>query len=63
MFRKTKELELKVEELEEVIRQKDNCLGSIITQVNKGHAENLAVAFKYYARIKELAELGLDIKK
>jgi hypothetical protein len=62
MFKRLRKLEEENEILKNVIKEKDNCLAAIITQTNKGHAENLAVAFKYYARIKELAEIGLDIK-
>lgn len=63
MFRRTRELEEEIEELKKVIKEKDNCLVSIYQQCRKGHAENLAVAFKYYDRIQTLAEMGLDIKK
>ena len=61
-FKRIEELEAEVEALEELLDCKDQVFYSIISQVNKGHAQNLAIAFKYYARIKDLAEMGLYIQ-
>jgi len=62
ILRRIKELENENDILRELIRQKDVQFCSILEQVRRGHAQNLAVAFKYYANIKDLAEKGLDIK-
>jgi hypothetical protein len=63
MFRRTRELEEENERLKEVISEKDNQFGAIITQINKAKTQNIVTAQKYYGKIKELAEIGLDIKK
>ncbi len=56
MFRRTRELEEENERLKEVISEKDNLFGAIITQVNKGKTQNIVTTLKYYGKIKELAE-------
>ena len=63
MFRRTEELESRVDELEKVIRAKDNILAGIFEQCTKGKKENLAVAYVYYQKIMDLAMIGTDIKK
>lgn len=63
MFKRTEELESKVDELEKVIRAKDNILAGIFEQCTKGKKENLAVAYVYYQKIMDLAMIGTDIKK
>ena len=63
MFRRTEELESRVDELEKVIRAKDNILAGIFEQCTKGKKENLAVAYIYYQKIMDLAMIGTDIKK
>lgn len=63
MFKRLEELENEVEELKIVIREKDNMLGSIYEKSSDYLTRNCVEALAGIRRIKELAALGLDIKK
>ena len=63
MLKRTQELEYKIEELQKILKAKDNILAGIYEQCTKGKKQNLSVAYTYYQRIMDLATIGQDIKK
>lgn len=63
MLKRIDELEEENEDLRKAMKDKDQYIASILQKCNEYKKENLAVAYVGFERIKQLAELGLDIRK
>lgn len=62
IFKRLEMLKDENEDLRKAMKDKDQCIASILQKCNEYKKENLAVAYVGFERIKQLAELGLDIQ-
>ena len=63
MLKQIEDLEQEVEELKKVISQKDNMLGGISQKCTAYKQTNRYSSNYGFDTIKEMADIGLDIKK